>query len=227
MKRICLVRHGKAESPIPEKPDFDRILSDTGEHDMKKIAIIMKKLGIKPSVIISSPAPRAYQTARIAAKELGYPLKKIRTRTALYDQFDSAFSDILETLDDADDTVMIVGHNPSISEYAWFLAKKFKKELPTSGFAVVDCKVKSWADIKEGGGKCICYDCPGMKNTSAHDKMLRGALQAAITEQIEHVLDYYEPTARKKLKNSIKKSAASIAKAYVKKFQTKKQKKKI
>ncbi len=225
MKRICLVRHGKAESPIPEKPDYDRILSDIGEHDMKKIARMMKKLGIKPSVIISSPAPRAYQTARIAAKEFGYPLKKIRTRTAIYDQLGTAFSDIIETLDDADDSVMIVGHNPSISEYAWFLAKKFKKELPTSGFAVIDCKVKSWGDIKERSGKCICYDCPGMKNTSAHDKMLRSALQAAISEQVEKVLDYYEPNARKKLKNSIKKSTESIAQAYVKKFLGKKGKK--
>ena len=221
MKKIYLVRHGKAETPIPEKPDFERIMTERGESDMQLMSKTMKKLGITPSVIISSPALRAYQTARIASKELGYPIKKIRTRTSLYDQFDSAYNDILTTLDDSFDSVMMVGHNPSITEYAWFLSKKFRKELPTSGLAVIECKVKSWADIKQGKGKCVCFDSPGLKDKSGNEKMLRTALQSALSEQIIHTLNYYDDTSEKTLKKSIAKSSEAIAKAYIKKVSRK------
>ena len=72
MKIIYLVRHGKAESRDIDKSDFERILVKEGENISQRAAERLKKRKIIPALIITSPAPRALQTARIFAQEFGY-----------------------------------------------------------------------------------------------------------------------------------------------------------
>ena len=72
--RIYLVRHSNAVDPGTPgyEDDSQRPLTEKGRDKMNKIASALKKMNIKPDLIVSSPYVRARQTAEILEKTLKY-----------------------------------------------------------------------------------------------------------------------------------------------------------
>ena len=77
MKTLYIVRHAKAIVRGTGIPDFDRSLAERGIKDARKMSKRQAKAGAEPQLLISSPAKRAIETARIFAKRLDYPKKAI------------------------------------------------------------------------------------------------------------------------------------------------------
>ena len=114
--KIYLIRHSNAVDPGTPGYEDDslRPLTEKGRDKMKGIASALKKLDVKPDLIVSSPYVRARQTAEILAKVLKY--KKELT-----------FSDALVPMGNADniigeinekysaDELVLVGHEPCFS----------------------------------------------------------------------------------------------------------------
>ena len=71
MKRVVIVRHGKAV-PYGYEDDFNRDLQERGKNDADLVSSELMKRGVQPDLIISSPAKRALKTARIFADNLNY-----------------------------------------------------------------------------------------------------------------------------------------------------------
>lgn len=211
MKTVYLVRHGKATSRDIEMPDFERTLIERGINDSHEVAERLRKQGVKPSLIISSPAARAIQTARIFAEHFKYPKKMIRTRKALYDQTENTLMDIIQSIDDEHKTVMLVGHDPSFSYFAGYLAKNFNKNLPTCGVIGIDCKIQSWSEIDAVLGKKNIFDYPGAGMKSFSYKLMKKELVKNIRENLENSLNEFDADAGGKMKKSIKKLSDKIA----------------
>ena len=211
MKTVYLVRHGKAAGRDTEMPDFERTLIERGRNDSMEVAERLQKQGVNPSLIISSPAARAIQTARIFAENLKYPKKKILTRKALYDQTDDAILDILHSIDDEHDTVMLVGHDPSFSYFAGILAKNFDENLPTCGVVGIECKIKTWTDIAPGQGKKKIVDYPGAGTKTLSYKLMKKQMIMKIREQIGNYLIEIDADTAEKMKKSVKKASENIA----------------
>ncbi len=108
--RLYFVRHGIAEDLATS--DFDRELTKRGRRRVANSAKVMKRLGIKPSQIYSSPRLRARQTAEIVADALG---RGVTLSEAVNFGFDRADVRRLTRNLSADDEVMFVGHNPDMS----------------------------------------------------------------------------------------------------------------
>jgi phosphohistidine phosphatase len=112
------VRHAHAEWPNYSGKDFDRPLTARGEEDALATAREILAAGLKPDVLLSSTARRARETALIVARELGLAAGSLRFADRLY----NASADTLEMA--VQDTaarsrhVMLVGHNPGISDFA-------------------------------------------------------------------------------------------------------------
>ncbi|MBY0360090.1 MAG: phosphohistidine phosphatase SixA [Candidatus Obscuribacterales bacterium] len=72
--RFYLVRHGVAVDRIDGdiKNDFQRPLTPDGRHESELVASGLKKLGVKPDVLITSPLVRARQTCEVFAEVLNY-----------------------------------------------------------------------------------------------------------------------------------------------------------
>jgi phosphohistidine phosphatase len=70
--RLYLVRHGEAKS---EKEDPDRSLTDRGTAEIRAVAGVAKRAGIKPDQMFHSGKRRAQQTADILAADLRCPLE--------------------------------------------------------------------------------------------------------------------------------------------------------
>lgn len=68
--KLYLVRHGVAIDRIGGeiRNDFERPLTAEGREESEKVAMILKRLGVKPDLLLSSPLVRARQTAECFLK---------------------------------------------------------------------------------------------------------------------------------------------------------------
>src|SRR6266404_3492986 len=76
---LYLLRHGIAEDEAASGRDADRRLTGEGREKLRRVLERAHSAGVRPSLILSSPLRRALETAEIAARELGYEGKLIRT----------------------------------------------------------------------------------------------------------------------------------------------------
>ena len=108
--KVFFLRHGKAEWPGWSKPDNERPLTKEGEKEVGAVAKFLSRLEIAP-LIVSSPLPRARQTATITAEILG---TEMRVAEELMPGFDS--SKLAKLVEDfAGYSLMLVGHEPDFS----------------------------------------------------------------------------------------------------------------
>lgn len=109
--RIYFLRHGKANWPNWDRPDDERPLDKKGQKQMKRVAKALGRYNVTPDVILTSPLPRAAQTAEIAAAALGL---NVTEEPALAPGFDAEkLRMILQKYPNED--VMVVGHEPDFS----------------------------------------------------------------------------------------------------------------
>lgn len=148
MKTVYIVRHGKAVPASANIADADRLLTDTGVARTCKVALYMAEN--KPVIdhIIASPAERAFTTALIIADKLGVPAKKVVAEEKLFTGDASDAIELIESLDDTVNSVMIVGHNPVITMIANQFANPKLDSLPTTGVVSVHLDTEKWADLK-------------------------------------------------------------------------------
>ena len=73
MKLLTIVRHAKSSWKDTSLRDRDRPLNKRGKRDAPEMGRRIAAAGIRPSLIVSSPATRAWTTAKVIANEIGYP----------------------------------------------------------------------------------------------------------------------------------------------------------
>ena len=162
MKRVVIVRHGKAV-PYGYEDDFNRNLTDRGKNDAALVSSELKTRNILPDLIISSPAKRALKTARIFADNLGYPQNRIREEQDIYDGLTTnEFIETIHKLPEEIDTVFYFGHNPGFYYFAANLLKDFRGDMPTTSTVGIDFDVESWTEIEARSGNLSFHLMPRM-----------------------------------------------------------------
>ena len=116
--------------------------------------------GHKPDLIISSPAKRARLTARKIARELEIDKSEIKIDADLYFSGIRSMLNVLEALDDDYQKVMIVGHNPSMTNFLNMLCSTSVVNMPTCAIAVVGFDIPTWGDLYLAEGELLGYDYP-------------------------------------------------------------------
>jgi phosphohistidine phosphatase len=160
MKILTLVRHAKSSRDYPELSDFERPLNNRGRKEAPAIASRLRKAGIKPDLLISSPATRAITTARLFAEELNRHLDEIVLNPHIYEASAWTLLHIVRSLPADPAEVMLFGHNPGISHFAHDLAKCEFDEMATSAAVRIELPAKVWSLIQPGSGKVLRYDSP-------------------------------------------------------------------
>lgn len=110
--KLYLVRHADATWERWDKPDDERPLTKAGRKEMEAVARALRDLKVNPDLILTSPLPRAFQTAEIAAAELGVELV---IAPELAPGFDERMLRTLLAAHPGLD-LMLVGHEPDLSE---------------------------------------------------------------------------------------------------------------
>ena len=121
--RLYIMRHGPAEDRAASGRDFDRALTASGRDRVKDVARALLDGDEEPYVILSSPLVRALQTAEIvaASTKLGDRGGLVEVRSALEPGGDTRAL-VKECLGGAAKRVMLVGHEPDLSDLAELLA---------------------------------------------------------------------------------------------------------
>ncbi len=149
MKTLYLVRHAKSSWDHPELSDHDRPLLEKGKKRTKKIIDFLLEKEVKVDYIISSSAVRALETAKFLARAVQYPLEEVKVDPQVYHANTDRLQDQFYDLSDQFDSVMIVGHNPTFTNFAnEFLEDKIDW-LPTSAIVCIEFETNHWEQIFE------------------------------------------------------------------------------
>ena len=143
VKTLFLVRHAKASPGDPALPDRDRPLNERGLREVATMGQRLAQRGIKPDVLLSSPAARALTTAEHLAKALGIRRKDIVVIERLYNALPGDLLGVIQGLGAEHGRAMLVGHNPGLTE----LASRFASEitnLPTCAIAEFTFAAATW-----------------------------------------------------------------------------------
>ena len=68
---LYVIRHGIAEDIAPDGDDRSRRLTPAGRRKMRAAAAGLKALGLRLDVLLTSPFPRAAETAALVSEALG------------------------------------------------------------------------------------------------------------------------------------------------------------
>jgi phosphohistidine phosphatase len=140
-QQLWFLRHGDAEHG--SGPDFDRRLTDKGERQSTAAGAALARLGVRFAACYTSPRVRALDTARLACLELGVEPEQVQELGGGFGR-DQA----LELLHrhDADDRVLLVGHEPDFSQTVFDLTGG-RVDLKKGGVAAVR--------VEAGGGTLL------------------------------------------------------------------------
>jgi phosphohistidine phosphatase len=135
-RQLWLLRHAEAE-PHETRRDAERRLTERGERQARAAGIALARLAVKFDAVLYSPKVRARQTAELAAEAwTAQQRKRMREHPQLAGGFDArqaldAFSEA-----GADGCVLLVGHEPDLSQLAGELAGG-RLDLKKGGIAAV------------------------------------------------------------------------------------------
>jgi phosphohistidine phosphatase len=146
MKTLFLVRHAKSSRDDPLLPDRDRPLDERGLRDARRMGERLAKRGVRPDVILSSPARRALTTAEVLARKLDYRVKDIVVDARLYAATPDVVLAVVRAIDDGVERAMVFGHNPELAALAHRLSGKIA-EMPTCAVAELKYDVESWSSV--------------------------------------------------------------------------------
>jgi phosphohistidine phosphatase len=163
MKTLFLVRHGKAQKGILGQDDFERKLNERGKEDVVEMAKRLKKKNIEPEHWISSPAERAFATAKAFAKEYKIELKDIKLAEHIYEAQTADLLYVINQIKDQYNSTILFGHNPAFTLIIDYLTGKDIENLPTSGIAAITFDFDSWEFLSRNTGSLLFIDYPKNK----------------------------------------------------------------
>jgi phosphohistidine phosphatase len=152
VKTLILVRHAAAGAS-KDGSDERRPLSVEGVGQAKRTAARLAARSVHPDRIVSSPADRALETARIVAGTLGTVDGRFSTDDRVYDASEAGhLLRVIRGLDDGDGVVMLVGHQPVLGELTAILVPLFSMPFPRAAAACIALDVASWKDVDPAPG---------------------------------------------------------------------------
>lgn len=159
-KRLLLIRHAKSDWGNPSTKDFDRPLNKRGTANAPEMALRMVNQKIYPDLIVSSPALRAYTTAKYFAKEWEIKEKNIETDKNIYE---AGFKTLLATVNHFDDrhqTIAMFGHNPGFTDFANYLSDFNIYNMPTCSVVLLEFPFNEWSGVSKGTASVVLFDYP-------------------------------------------------------------------
>ena len=144
MKKIFFLRHAKSSWSDFSLKDFDRPLSTRGIQDAKLMGNYFKAKNIDLDIVISSPSKRTKETLEHFfsnnAPQIDYE------KSLYHGHLDDILSVVTISIEEIN-SIMIVGHNPSMHEVTEYLSSDFLPKYPTCGLACLAYEGK-WKDLR-------------------------------------------------------------------------------
>lgn len=165
--QLVLLRHAKAE-PAGALDDVLRPLALPGRKQAGEVGTGMRAAGIRPDLVLVSAAVRTRQTWDLVRAGLDVPADVARVDDAIYEAGVRSLLALLREVDESAGTVLVVGHEPTVSQTAAALAGPGSDEaavarvrvgVPTAAYSVLDVATP-WADLVPDGARLTAVVTP-------------------------------------------------------------------
>ncbi len=157
-RELWLLRHGKSDRDVV-MDDFDRPLKKRGKQAARRVGAWMKREGLMPAIILSSPANRAISTAALVCAAMGGDKVKVKQDNRLYFQGVAQLKKVLSECPSDAGRVLLVGHNPDLEALLLDLVGESNvpdvdKLLPTAAFARI-AMPNEWHSLDAGCARLL------------------------------------------------------------------------
>lgn len=156
MKSLTLLRHAKSGWDDPVARDYDRPLNERGRRAAQLMGSHAQSAAFDVDSIISSPAVRCTETLDLFQPAAGLGTMEAHWDRRIYLASSATLIDVLRDLNDDDNSVLMVGHNPGMEDLILDLVPDdgssplrdlAEEKFPTSSLATMELDVASWADV--------------------------------------------------------------------------------
>ncbi|HXW71933.1 MAG TPA: histidine phosphatase family protein [Methylocella sp.] len=157
MLRLLLIRH--AEAVAQDKScDHERPLTPRGCWDAARLGAFCQQSGLFPEYAFVSPARRALDTLRFLTGELRRPVP-FETDELLYCASVFELCEVLERAPPGIETLLIVGHNPGLAEFANFLldGNVPLPHFPAPCLALIRLSLEDWREVGARRGELVHF----------------------------------------------------------------------
>lgn len=113
-RELLILRHAKSAWNTAAASDFDRPLAKRGRKDAPKVGRFLRKQGLVPDYVVSSPAERARQTVIAVCAEMDIGPDEIHWDSRIYHASSGSLLDVLNECPEGAQRVLIAGHNPGL-----------------------------------------------------------------------------------------------------------------
>ena len=124
MKKLIVVRHSKSSWKDSSLSDFDRPLNKRGKRDGKKMSEFLSQYIKSIDLLLSSSSNRTILTSKY-------------------------YKDSLQIKN----TILLIGHNPGLTEFINFSTDENLFNLPTTGTVVIEYPIEKWIELEYVSGK--------------------------------------------------------------------------
>jgi phosphohistidine phosphatase len=161
MKTLTLLRHAKSSWDDERLDDHDRPLADRGHRDARRMGKRLARRKFHPELLLTSTALRARETSDYLAAALELAESRSRIERGIYLASPDELLRVVAGLDDALESVLLIGHNPGLTQLANLLLPSLRLDnLPTAGVIAIDCAVDRWREMDGAGCTLRFYDSP-------------------------------------------------------------------
>ncbi len=154
-KLVYLIRHAKSDWTTGVKRDFDRPLNARGQRDAPVMAALLDDLGVKPDLIVTSPALRALTTARVFQERLQISPERFILQERIYEATPRTILEIIQALPENVHTVLLFGHNMTFTELKHHFDPASHENVPTCGIVMLEGEMEHWSEFNYPRAKCV------------------------------------------------------------------------
>ena len=158
MKSLIIVRHCKSSWKDPSLSDFDRPLNKRGNIDGELMSNYLREKEKKIDKLILSTSIRTRLTSK-------YFIEKIHFNSISYldELYHASYSEIIKIISKIENNfnnIMVIGHNPGLTELINHFTDMRIYNIPTSGIIKVEFEEDKWSKITENKGKIVYKKFP-------------------------------------------------------------------
>lgn len=160
--QLVLLRHAKAE-PGGVLDDHVRTLALEGRRQSGLVGASLRDAGLVPDLVLCSSAVRTRQTWDLTRNALGADVAHVEVSDELYTAGARELLELVRSVDPDARTVLLVGHEPTVSQAAALLAGPGSDEtallrvrtgVPTASYSVLETDV-AWSALEPDGARLL------------------------------------------------------------------------
>lgn len=151
MKELILIRHAKSDWGNEDLRDIDRHLNERGYSDAYAMSAWFAETQKRPDVLLCSTATRTLSTAMIFMRAMQYDTKRFIAEPRIYEAQREELKSLIAEQNNTLSSILLVGHNPSITELCNALADNlYFDNLPTCAVVRISAQCNTWQEFAAG-----------------------------------------------------------------------------